>query len=135
MTSRGFGTLLNVYFVLVFAGIGGMQMFGVNAGPLTNYGADLFAPPWMYFAFQSGRLRLRPLTSLVTVFVGCALWEFAQRYDFSGTPLVITRGTFDPLDLFSYAISVVAAYWIDRTVLRPRRLFPPPEPAAVNARS
>lgn len=36
MTARGFGTFLNVYFVIVFAGIGGMQMYGVQAGPLTR---------------------------------------------------------------------------------------------------
>lgn len=127
MTARGFGIFLNVYFVVVFAGIGGMQMFGVHAGPITDYGADLLAPPWMYFAFQTGLWRLRPLSSLTTVLVGCVLWEFAQRHDFSGTPLVITRGTFDPLDLASYAIGVGVAYWLDRAVLRPRRLFPPPE--------
>jgi hypothetical protein len=104
---------LTCYFVLVFVGIGGLQMYNVNAGFLTNYGADLFAPPYLYVMFRQGRLRPRPLVAFLTVFAGCALWEWAQRYDFSGTPLAITRGTFDPFDLVAYAAGLLACLIVD----------------------
>ena len=113
MTSRAHRFLLNTYFVLVFVGIGGLQMYHVDAGLLTSYGADLFAPPYLYVMFRQGRLRLSPLVALLTVFGGCALWEWAQRYDFGGTPLAITRGTFDPLDIVAYAVGLIVCYVVD----------------------
>jgi hypothetical protein len=115
---------LNLYGMLVFVGIGGLQMYRVNAGFLTNYGADLFAPPYLYFAFRLGRLRMRPRVALLTIFGGCALWEWSQRYDWAGTPLVIARGTFDPLDLAAYAVGLLACYLADLLWLRPRGVLP-----------
>lgn len=112
-TSRRHRFLLNVYFVLVFVGIGGLQMYDVDAGVLTSYGADLLAPPYLYVMFRRGRLHLGPSAALIGVFGGCALWEWAQRYDFSGTPLAITRGTFDPLDLVAYAAGLIVCHIID----------------------
>lgn len=124
MTSRQFGILLNVYFVAVFVGIGGLQMYHVRAGALTSYGADLLAPPWMYMMFRMGRWKLGPVSALLVVFLGCLAWELAQRHDFSGTPLAITRGTFDPLDIAAYAAGLVVTFVIDLVWLRPRHLVP-----------
>jgi len=112
-TRRRNQLILNGYFVLVFVGIGGLQMYHVDAGPLTDYGADLLAPPYLYVMFRQGRLRLGSLGALITVFGGCALWEWAQRYDFTGTPLAITRGTFDPLDLAAYAAGLIICFIVD----------------------
>jgi hypothetical protein len=122
--SRGFRILLNVYFVAVFVGIGGLQMYRINAGLLTNYGADLLAPPYLYVMFRSGRLRLGSVTALAVVLGGCFLWEWLQRYDFGGTPLGITHGRFDPFDLLAYAVGLVAIYVVDVRWLRPRRILP-----------
>ena len=122
--SRRHSVILNIYFVAVFVGIGGLQMYGVNAGFLTNYGADLFAPPYMYLMFRGGRLRLRSLTALATVLGGCFLWEWMQRYDLAGTPLSITRGRFDPFDLLAYTVGLLAIYVVDVRWLRPRRILP-----------
>jgi hypothetical protein len=124
MTPRRFAILLNDYFVAVFVGIGGMQMYGVNAGALTNYGADLFAPPCIYFVARTGRKKMSAVRALVVVFGGCVVWELAQRYDFSGTPLAITRGAFDPLDILSYAVGLAACFALDVRWLTPRGLVP-----------
>jgi hypothetical protein len=118
---RRYAILLNIYFVAVFVGIGGLQMFRVNAGLLTDYGADLFAPPYLYVMVRQGRLRLRSLTAFSTVLGGCYLWEWMQRYDFAGTPFVITRGRFDPFDLLAYTVGLLVVYGADVLWLRPRR--------------
>jgi len=51
---RRYALWLNVYFVAVFVGIGGLQMYRVDAGFLTNHGADLFAPPYLYLVTRGG---------------------------------------------------------------------------------
>lgn len=122
--SRTFTVLLNIYFVAVFAGIGGLQMFGVDAGLLTSYGADLLAPPYLYVIFRQGRFRPGPQTALAMVLGGCFLWEWLQRYDLSGTPLVITHGRFDPFDLLAYTVGLLAIHVVDLRWLRPHRLLP-----------
>jgi hypothetical protein len=125
--SRRLAIFLNIYFVAVFVGIGGLQMYRVNAGLLTNYGADLLAPPYLYLMFRGGRLHLSSLTALTAVLGGCFLWEWMQRYDFSGTPLAITRGTFDPLDLLACTVGLLVAYVVDVRLLRPRRILAGPQ--------
>jgi hypothetical protein len=135
LASRPFGIFLNVYGLAVFVGIGGLQMYGVDAGVLTSYGADLFAPPWIYLMFRIGRWRMRPVSALLVVFCGCLAWEWAQRYDFSGTPLVITRGTFDWLDIVAYATGLLVCFGIDVLWLTPKGLMATrPEVAARNER-
>lgn len=122
--SRRFAIILNIYFVAVFVGIGGLQMYRVNAGFLTNYGADLLAPPYMYLTSRGGRFRLTSLTALPAVLGGCFLWEWMQRYDLVGTPLAITRGKFDPFDLLAYTVGLLVIYAVDVRWLRPRGLLP-----------
>jgi hypothetical protein len=121
---RRYAVWLNIYFIAVFVGIGGLQMYRVNAGLLTNYGADFFAPPYLYVMLRSGRLRLRPFTALSVVLSGCYLWEWMQRYDLSGTPFAITRGHFDPFDILAYTIGLLLIYAADILWLRPRAILP-----------
>jgi len=121
---RRYVVLLNIYFVAVFVGIGGLQMYRVNAGVLTNYGADLFAPPYLYVMLRDGRLRLRSLTALSMVLGGCYLWESMQRYDLAGTPFAITRGSFDPFDLLAYTVGLTGIYVADVLWLRRRGILP-----------
>ncbi|HEY5544996.1 MAG TPA: hypothetical protein VIK50_02985 [Gemmatimonadaceae bacterium] len=123
LASRPFGIFLNVYFFAVFVGIGGLQMYGVNAGVLTSYGADLLAPPWIYLMFRGGRWRMRPVRALLVVLGGCLAWEWAQRYDFSGTPLAITRGSFDWLDILAYATGLLVCFAVDVLWLTPKGLM------------
>jgi hypothetical protein len=128
--SRRFTIFLNIYFVVVFVGIGGLQMYHVDAGLLTDYGADLLAPPWMYLSLRgrprrASRLKRvlglwRPLRRLIFVLAGCFVWEWLQRYDFSGTPLAITRGRFDPFDLLAYTLGLVVTYVAEVRMCRSR---------------
>lgn len=127
--SRRYRLFLNVYFVAVFVGIGGLQMYRVNAGFLTNYGADLLAPPYMYLMLRGGRFHLRSLSALAVMLGGCFLWEWMQRYDLTGTPLAITRGSFDPFDLLAYTLGLVVIYVVDVRWLDPRRILPGTRPA------
>ena len=97
LSRRSYRIALNALALVAFVGIGGMQMYEVDGGFVTSYGADLLAPPILYFSFREGyRIprsgliwRLSPLASLLTVLGGCAAWEWSQRFDLSGTPLVI----------------------------------------------
>lgn len=133
---RRYAIVLQIYFVAVFVGIGGLQMYRVNAGLLTDYGADLFAPPYLYVMMRQGRLRLRSFTALSVVLGGCFLWEWMQRYDLAGTPFEITRGRFDPFDLLAYTVGLLVIYGADVLWWRRRRIRPggppstPPQPTS-----
>jgi len=131
--SRRYGIFLNIYFVAVFVGIGGLQMYRINAGFLTNYGADLLAPPYLYLMLRGGRLRLGALAALTVVLGGCFLWEWMQRHDFGGTPLAITRGRFDPFDLLAYTVGLLLIYIVDVRWLCPRGILAGPQRARCRA--
>lgn len=126
LTRRRYDALLTAYFIAVFVGIGGLQMYRVDAGLLTDYGADLLAPPWWYLMLRGGRPRVHPLALLGFVLGGCFLWEWLQRFDLAGTPLVITHGHFDPFDLLAYTVGSLAVYVLDVRWLRPRGLLSAP---------
>lgn len=106
--------------------IGLLQMNHVRAGFVTSYGADIVCPALLYALTRRGttipfnwlRVRPQPVVAVVSVLAPCFVWEYLQRYDFSGTPLVITRGHFDPGDLFAYAAGVVAMLALDLVSLR-----------------
>ena len=69
----------------------------------------------------------RNQTLLKLVLGACYAWEFCQLHNFESTPLDITRGTFDALDLLSYTLGVAAVYLPDRFIQRPyvEELFKP----------
>ena len=102
--------------------VGAMQMLDVRAGLLTNQGADFFGPIALYASIRNGGTVLRwfarrtpsRAASASIVLVCCVAWELCQLYDFSGTPLVITAGRFDPWDLLAYVAGVVAAAGVER---------------------
>jgi hypothetical protein len=101
--------------------VGALQMLGVQAGALTSYGADLFAPIALYASFRSNgtllkwfmKQPLRPAVAAAVVISGCVAWELCQRYDFRNTPLAITHGRFDPLDIVAYVMGVGIAFTMD----------------------
>ena len=107
-------------------------MFGVHAGAITNYGADLFGPIPLYAAFRTNGTVLRrfmkrplpPAASAAVVLAGCIAWEFCQLYDLRGTPLAITIGTFDPLDILAYVAGVGIAFALDELFMRRYRAVP-----------
>ena len=130
-----------------FIGIGALQMAHVRAGVVTNYGADLVCPALLYvlarrrsmIPFNWLRYRPSPTVAAVSILIPCFVWEILQRYDLSGTPLAVTRGHFDPLDLVAYAVGVAAVFLPDvRSAGRPRSerasevagIFAPSKPVA-----
>jgi hypothetical protein len=100
----------------------GLQMGGVNGGFFTNYLADLAGPVWMYGILRQKKTVLKnvfskiatPARAAILVFLVGTAWEACQTFDFSGTPLSITRGRFDPLDIVCYAVSLAACYIADQ---------------------
>jgi hypothetical protein len=110
-------TIANVSWLPALA-VGALQMYRVDAGVLTAYGADFFGPIALYASLRANGTILRrfvsrppsPYASAAIVIIGCVAWEWCQRYDFSGTPLMITRGTFDPYDIVAYVTGVALAF-------------------------
>jgi hypothetical protein len=98
MPSKSFAWVLTSLAVVTFVGIGGLQMYRVNVGWVTSYGADVLLPVVLYFWVRLGKTVLwnRPLgarPSFLLVLAGCFAWEWSQAYDFEGTPLAIAGGT------------------------------------------
>ncbi len=115
-------TRLLYYAVTAAAlGIGLLQARGIAGGFVTNYGADLVGPAWLYLPIRLGRSPVSLLTKHIpppsivgaVLFMACVAWEVCQLFDLSGTPLGLTRGRFDPLDIVSYAASLAACVAID----------------------
>ena len=106
--------------------VGALQMYRVDAGAITDYGADFFGPIALYASFRAHATVVRwfmkkappPLVSAAIVLAGCVLWELCQLRDFTGTPLAITRGRFDPGDLAAYVAGVAVACGTDLILQR-----------------
>ena len=108
-----------LFTIWVICGILVMQQ--VPAGFLTNYGADLTQPAWLYIVSRGlthpGKRNVYSRifgTSLelpaILIFVAGALTEFSQRY----WPNGLFRGTFDPIDIVAFAVSITTVYAIDK---------------------
>ena len=112
-------TYLGFYLTLL---VGGLQMYRVPAGFLTNYGGDIAGPLFLYGAMRRGKTVFHhftkripgPAASAILLFAACAAWEICQIFNWAGTPLVITRGRFDPYDLLAYAGTLAACYLGDQ---------------------
>jgi hypothetical protein len=110
--------VLSSIAIVTFVGIGGLQMYRVRLGWVTSYGADVLLPALLYFWLRQGRTLIwhRPLgrsPSFSLVLAGCFAWELSQKYDFTGTPLAVASGTFDPADFAAYLIGLGAAVTVD----------------------
>ncbi len=98
--------------------VGALQMYRVDAGALTSWGADVFGPIAIYGSLRTGGSIARwfsktppsPWLSATIVLTGCFAWELCQLYDLDGTLLAITRGQFDPLDLGAYVLGAAVAF-------------------------
>lgn len=129
MTGHRTKVLANALWLPAIA-VGVLQMYRVDAGALTNYGADFFGPIALYASFRTNGTIMRrftkeapsPAASALLVLAGCVLWEVCQLFDFSGTPLGITAGRFDPGDLAAYVLGVALPYAVEMTVLHRRTL-------------
>jgi hypothetical protein len=95
--------------------IGGLQMFHVRGGIVTNYGADFLGTAWIYAmtrlgvtVFQRGRGAAATPSGVIT-FVLCTGSEFGQR-------MGIVPGHFDPYDILTFALSVGACLALEQTL-------------------
>lgn len=115
------GSLLANLAWLPALAVGGLQMFGIDAGALTQWGADLFGPIALYVSMRTGGTVMNrfmktpssPLASAAIVVALCTAWEICQLFDFSGTPLAITAGRFDPIDLAAYAAGAAIGFGVE----------------------
>jgi len=106
----------------------GLEIYHVHGGILTDFGADFFGTAWFY-AILRLRWSDRPppawasspaRVGAVTFVLGTAS-EIAQRVG-------LLRGTYDVLDIFTFALAVIACITLEH-VIGP---FRAPECALVN---
>jgi hypothetical protein len=95
--------------------VGALQMYHVRGGILTDYGADAFGAAWVYASVRLGGTIIQrgraagAARSACMVFVLCLAWEIGQRAH-------LVPGRYDPYDIVTYAVSVVACWGIDRLI-------------------
>lgn len=95
--------------------IGGLQMFHVRGGAITDYGADVIGTAWLYAMVRQGKTIFQrgtpwgARTTAVFTFAGCTASEIGQR-------LAIVPGVFDPLDIVAFAATVTTCAALDRFI-------------------
>ena len=104
--------------------VAALQMAHMRVGIFTSQGADVLCPALLYIVMRRNQTlprrvwRSRPSAGQAAAMVlgACYAREFCQRYNLQGTPLAITRGTFDTMDLLAYTLGVAAVYLPDRLI-------------------
>ena len=113
------------FFVLLTAAL---NMLRVRGGFLTNHCADLAVPALLYVILRRYPLHTRrgtiprvrrllgstPELAAASIFGASAATEVAQRF----WPRGLFPGTFDPLDIAAYGLSVGLCYLADRWATR-----------------
>jgi hypothetical protein len=105
--------------------VGTLQSRGVHAGFVTNQGGDVAGTlviQLMLARTLFARTSRGFLWATGVAWFGSVAWECCQLLDLAGTPLGITRGVFDPLDLVAYTVAVAIGLGVDRAA----RLGSPP---------
>ena len=109
------------YYLLSVAWIdcAALGMRRIRAGFLTNYGADLAFPTWLYSVFRDmlgpGTILTRlvgssPERAAVVIFVAGVATELSQLY----WPNGFFAGQFDPYDIVAYAVGIGVCYLFDK---------------------
>ena len=104
-----------------------LVMSHVHAGILTDYGADLAMPAWLYILTRSldnpGRhtvlhrfLGRKPEIAAGIIFLASTMTEISQYF----WPKGLFPGTFDLLDILAYATGIGTCYVADRWTSSPR---------------
>lgn len=131
MSKRGWQVLSAVLLVFwIFCAV--LEIGGHPTGFLTNHGADIAVPAWMYIIARSPdhprrRTFLRrtlgrtPEFAAVALFVASTATEISQRY----WPRGLFAGTYDPWDIVAFASGLAVCYVLDRRT-------PPEEPLRVH---
>jgi hypothetical protein len=93
--------------------IGGLQMFHIRAGFLTNYGADLLGTAWLFAMTRLGWTVVqggRPTssaTAAAVIFVLCSVSELGQL-------VRLVPGRYDPYDIGAFALAIGACLALER---------------------
>ena len=96
--------------------VGALQAFRIDAGMLTNYGADVFGTAWLYALFRQGKTIFQrgrvmgPEATALIVLAGCVGSEFGQKWN-------LVPGHFDAYDLLAFVVTVAICYGVDRRVV------------------
>ena len=114
--------ILAILGLIICGLIAVLQFKKIQAGILTDYGADFFAPVIIYYwvrVYNRFFIKLPKKPSKIIVSLGlltlCILWELRQIY----SP---NYGTFDIFDIFVYAIPVFLCYLTDNEVEKITRI-------------
>jgi hypothetical protein len=110
-----------LFAVWIGCGILVMNRIRIRCGFLTNYGADLTQPAWLYIVVRGldgyGReiwvvrtFGTRPEKAALVIFVAGALTEVSQRY----WPVGLFAGRFDPFDILAFAVGIGVCYLFDK---------------------
>jgi hypothetical protein len=110
----------------IFISIGLLQMFRIREGFITNYGADIVCTGLLYYLTRTNKTVLKRVTktppteiqTAVGLLACCFIWEFLQKFNMSGSAFFFTRGTFDPMDLLAYSVTILICYYLDATRIR-----------------
>ena len=92
--------------------VGGLEMYRVHGGLLTDYGADLFGAAWLYAMTRLGRTIVQRGRTLdagrtgIAIFALCALSELGQRVH-------LVPGRYDPWDIVTYALAILACWAVE----------------------
>ena len=93
--------------------VGGLEMYRVRGGLLTDYGADLFGTAWLYAMTRLGRTILQRGRMMAAapagllIFAVCTASELGQR-------LGLVPGRYDPWDIVTYALAILLCWGVDR---------------------
>lgn len=115
------------FWILLICWITGAGLFmaRIHGGILTNYLSDLTFPPWFYIFIRGlwnnenkipklivfgDWFGLSPERALVSIFLVGVITELITRY----LPNVIIVGTYDILDILSYAFGLLVCYYLDK---------------------
>jgi hypothetical protein len=104
-----------------------LDMNHIRGGFLTNYGADLTLPPWLYIVIRSldnpkraswlrRYLGRTPELATGVLFLASAATEISQYF----WPKGLFPGSFDLLDILAYATGLAVCYICDNRGMSPR---------------
>src|SRR6187402_479541 len=91
-----------------------LQSLKLNAGFITNYGADIFGPIVLYYWTRKNmgllailfKNKITAIQTFLIILICCFAWEMRQFINPS-------TGTFDPFDILTYSLTLFASLYFD----------------------
>ncbi|MFE3455863.1 DUF2809 domain-containing protein [Nonomuraea sp. NPDC059194] len=111
--------------ILIFAAV--TIILGLSTRPLSKYAGDAFYTVLLYWIVVFAAPRIRPVWAAAVALGASWVIEFAQLLNLPRVLAPVLGSTFNPPDLFWYAVGAAAACAFDLTVRR-RTARPPGTP-------